>query len=1022
MLIIIFSITKTYAQNNILYFNTYNIFKAGKTPLISPNGRYKLILQEDYNLVLYDRNTPKWTSNTYNVPGAYAKFSDNGNLVIYNPRPDVILSTNLLENIGKKLELNDDGNLIIYNSKDEIIWTIKKINGEYIDNGTLINHRSIRYPGEQLSEGTFLTSPDGKNRFTIQKDGNVVLTFNYNINLWASNTENNSNMKVEFTKNGNLVIKNGEREMLSTALKDNKGGSLQLDNNRNLIIYNNKGQKIWSIYDYYGNACLRSGTLFNARSALKGKNILQAGEQLKEGLLISPNGRYRFIYHKFNFISLYDSTANVFLWRSKFFKNAEFSMDGNLTIIGEDGEQVSTEVTGGNTLELQDDGNLLIFDKKHQPIWAIKEKDGSYKMGGELNAPTYKNTLKPGERLKLDYPLVSSNGVYKLVNHINTLNIFVNDEKVWSTAYLEVQGNIGFFNAHSTEFSADGNFKINGYNKIVSTTIANEAGKKLVLEDDGNLVIYDSDNKSIWSLKDKDGKYKSFDKFIPYKNVLKPKEKLERCIPLCSPNGVYKLVQLQDNNVVFYKNDEVKWMSNTNGKPNLYVQFTFEGNLIIDDGANVISTELPKLFEPVLGIQDDGNLTINGMIYSNTGNHGYVAQRWAIRGDKYNYIENGKLDNKPQKPRYTNTLKKGERFVMGYPLTSSNGIYTFIQGEKSRDIVLYEKNTPKWKYTFGRDESDKSVLEFTLEGELQIISVEKSKEYSIKADIKGKGGTSLTLQDDGNLVIYDDNNKVVWSLKYPNTNVYIPNNLLKVAYTDILNAGQKLEINTPLISNNGIYKFIQENYDVILYENNIPKWKSKDSVTIDNIQYIAFTADGDLEIKNTGASPFTIGCGGLGGKTLVMQDDGNLVIYDAKNRPVWTIKSIAGNYSSNGRLKGTKYKLKAGDKLTKGVVLPSPNGVYKFVLRVDGNIALYENNTAKWTYTSFGGLTTVELTTEGDLVIKDADDTIAAGVKGGKTLSLENDGNLIIQDSNDKVIWSIKDANGNYKPEGKLKD
>ena len=67
-----------------------NVLSSGSTlrpgdALTSQNGRYRLELQSDGNLVVYDRNgAALWASRTAGNPGARLAIQNDGNLVIYS--------------------------------------------------------------------------------------------------------------------------------------------------------------------------------------------------------------------------------------------------------------------------------------------------------------------------------------------------------------------------------------------------------------------------------------------------------------------------------------------------------------------------------------------------------------------------------------------------------------------------------------------------------------------------------------------------------------------------------------------------------------------------------------------------------------------------------------------------------------------------------------------------------------------------------------------------------------------------
>ncbi|MEL6982986.1 MAG: lectin, partial [Actinomycetota bacterium] len=65
-----------------------NILSAGETlrsgdEIHSPNGRYRLVMQTDSNLVLYDGDTALWASNTVGARGARLVVQHDSNVVVY---------------------------------------------------------------------------------------------------------------------------------------------------------------------------------------------------------------------------------------------------------------------------------------------------------------------------------------------------------------------------------------------------------------------------------------------------------------------------------------------------------------------------------------------------------------------------------------------------------------------------------------------------------------------------------------------------------------------------------------------------------------------------------------------------------------------------------------------------------------------------------------------------------------------------------------------------------------------------
>ena len=82
--------------------------------VVSPDGRYQLILQSDGNLVLYDgSHKALWASNTNNQAVSQCIMQTDGNLVIYG-FPGPLWSSKTAGNTESYLRVQDDGNTVIY--------------------------------------------------------------------------------------------------------------------------------------------------------------------------------------------------------------------------------------------------------------------------------------------------------------------------------------------------------------------------------------------------------------------------------------------------------------------------------------------------------------------------------------------------------------------------------------------------------------------------------------------------------------------------------------------------------------------------------------------------------------------------------------------------------------------------------------------------------------------------------------------------------------------------------------------
>ena len=117
-----------------IIFQGYEIgFGAG---IYSQNNRFRLIMQDDGNLVLYKipENRPIWASNTNGQGGVRAVMQYDGNFVVYTAN-NVPRWASRTEGRGANyLVLQDDGNLVIYSIGYNLVHWASNTNGKKATN------------------------------------------------------------------------------------------------------------------------------------------------------------------------------------------------------------------------------------------------------------------------------------------------------------------------------------------------------------------------------------------------------------------------------------------------------------------------------------------------------------------------------------------------------------------------------------------------------------------------------------------------------------------------------------------------------------------------------------------------------------------------------------------------------------------------------------------------------------------------------------------------------------------------
>lgn len=208
------------------------------------------------------------------------------------------------------------------------------------------------------------------------------------------------------------------------------------------------------------------------------------------------------------------------------------------------------------------------------------------------------------------------------------------------------------------------------------------------------------------------------------------------------------------------------------------------------------------------------------------------------------------------------------------------------------------------------------------------------------------------------------------------------------------------------------------------------------ALTSDNQQYtLNMQNDGNLVAQMWPRPYWATGSSSPNAK-LIMQGDGNLVIYrvDAANNPVAAIWASGTSDPSGGRLvlqndgnlvvignsrgllwspNATATRLYSGQKLTGqyNQTIYSPNRRYKLTMQSDGNVVAYDGTAAIWAKHGQKPYSTLEMQTDANLVLYDSTHTAlwATNTLGnnGSYLEAQNDGNFVLYDHG-VARWSTK--------------
>jgi len=307
--------------------------------LVSPNGKYRLLMQEDGNLVVYEGSKALWSSGTWGNPGAFTTMQADGNLVVYLGGK-ALWDAGTWGFPGASLILQDDANLVIYHAGHPV-WD--RLSG-YI--GDQLN-------GWHLEPGAYLLSRDHHYKLVMQGDGNLVL-YQEEHALWSSGTNGHPGAAADMQSDGNFVIYSGGNPIWNSSTDGFPGAHLQLQDDSNAVIYQD-GHPVWD----WG-----SGYLGNQLN----------GWHLEPGAyLLSPNHAYELIMQGDGNLVLYQDGHALWSSGTGGYAGAATFMqpDGNLVVYDGGGTARWNSGTGGYLgayLLLQNDANAVIYQGS-TPIW-----------------------------------------------------------------------------------------------------------------------------------------------------------------------------------------------------------------------------------------------------------------------------------------------------------------------------------------------------------------------------------------------------------------------------------------------------------------------------------------------------------------------------------------------------------------------------------------------------------------------------------------------------------------------------
>jgi hypothetical protein len=210
-----------------------------------------------------------------------------------------------------------------------------------------------------------------------------------------------------------------------------------------------------------------------------------------------------------------------------------------------------------------------------------------------------------------------------------------------------------------------------------------------------------------------------------------------------------------------------------------------------------------------------------------------------------------------------------------------------------------------------------------------------------------------------------------------------------------LDPPQQLNVNDKLVSWDGTTTLImQADGNLVLYreDNGVALWAS--NTWGKPVTHAIMQADGNFVCYgDNGVAYWATGTWGNPGSFIILQTDGNLVVYKENGSILWASTTVLFPTA----------RLDAEQQLNRNDKLDAANGLTSLIMQDDGNLVLYRNFDGKplWASNTYGKpVTHAIMQSDGNFVCYD-DKGVAywsAGTSGnlGAFLVLQDDGNLVI--------------------------
>ncbi|KZX22137.1 hypothetical protein [Rathayibacter tanaceti] len=339
--------------------------------------------------------------------------------------------------------------------------------------------------------------------------------------------------------------------------------------------------------------------------------------------------------------------------------------------------------------------------------------------------------------------------------------------------------------------------------------------------------------------------------------------------------------------------------------------------------------------------------------------------------------------------QYYNALVGGEELARGERITSERDGGWRFEMQTDGNAVIYD---PSGRATFGTGtEGRGDHLVMQADGNLVVYSSGGRPVWNTVTP--DEPNAAVIIQEDGNLVVYRENGTPAWASSV--------NGRIAEPPIDTLFAGQTLRANRQLTSENGRFTArMQDDGNLVGYGPQGVVWNTgirgagNRLVLQEDGNAVVYGADGSVRwSSDTRGTDLRLG----------ITNAGSLIIVNQDGSIIWTSQAALPSstlYATNG--------------LDAGSLLRSPNGAYRALMQADGNFVVYGPSGPVYsTGTSSAGSAFV-LYDDGVMAVVTRDGSVTWSASASPSsvapyrLVLQDDGNLVQYDGRGAPSWSIR--------------